>query len=147
MRTLVLVGAVLVAGVQLGLLAQAGSGSGATAEVAAADSSWAELYQACDIDGMNQLVADDMVFVHTGGNVQNKTEFVDSVRLCNMEEVDTTPSSIRLYGDTAIVVGNMTYKVQGMALGHIIYTRAYVKRDSGRWSLVTHQSTSPTTRP
>ena len=147
MRTLILVGAVLVTGAQLGLLAQREPGSGAPAEVAAADRSWAEFYQTCDIDGMNQLIADDMMFVHIGGNVQNKTQFVDSVRLCNMERVETTPSSIRLYGDTAIVVGNMTYTVQGMAQGHIIYTRAYVKQASSRWSLVTHQSTTPATRP
>ena len=77
--------------------------------------------------------------------MQNKAAFVDSVRPCNMEQVHTTPTSIRLYGNTAIVIGNMTYKVKGRAAapGSIIYTRAYVRDGSGRWSLVTHQSTPP----
>ena len=142
MRTHLFLGAVLLAGAQLGLLAQQEALSGAAAEVAAADSSWAEFYQSCNIDGMNRLIADDMVFIHISGHMQNKAEFVDSVRSCNMEQVHTTPTSIRLYENTAIVVGNMTYKVKGGPSGSIIYTRAFVRDRSGRWSLVTHQSTA-----
>lgn len=141
MRTHLFLGAVLLAGAQLGLLAQQGALSGAAAEVAAADSSWAEFYQSCNVDGMNRLIADDMAFIHISGHMQNKAEFVDSVRSCNMELMHTTPTSTRLYGNTAIVIGNMTYKAKGGAAGSIIYTRAYVRDGSGRWSLVTHQST------
>ena len=147
MRTQLFVGAVLLAGAQLGLLAQQEPLSGAAAEVAAADSSWAECYQSCNVDGINRLIADDMVFIHINGSMQDKAAFVDSVRPCNMEQMHTTPTSIRLYGNTAIVIGNMTYKVKGGAApGSIIYTRAYVRNGSGRWSLVTHQSTTPAQR-
>src|SRR5262245_6071975 len=108
-------------------------------QVAAADRSWADFYQSCNIEGMNRLIRQDMVFIHAGGNQQNKTEFVDTVRPCNMELMKTEPTKIRVYGTTAVVIGNMTYKVTGMpAPGHIVYTRVYVN-DGGKWSLVSHQ--------
>ena len=59
----------------------------------------------------------------------------------DMEAVTTTPARIRVYGDTAIVVGNMAFSVEGMEPGALIYTRAYVKHGD-QWQLVTHQSTA-----
>jgi len=112
------------------------------AAIAAVDKTWAEFYQSCNIDGMNRLIADDMVFVHIGGNMQTKKQFVDTVRPCTMERVQTEVSSVRIYGNTAIVIGTMNYQVKNMAPGVILYTRVYLNDGAGKWSLVTHESTA-----
>ncbi len=144
MRIHAFLGAVVVAA-QVGVSAQTKPLSAAATAVAAVDKTWAEFYQSCNVDGMNRLIADDMVFIHIGGNMQTKAQFVDSVRPCNMEQVQTEVTSVRLYGNSAVVIGTMTYKVKGMAApGSIVYTRVYVKDGGDRWSLVTHQSTTPT---
>jgi hypothetical protein len=60
-----------------------------------------------------------------------------------MEQMTTRPTKVRIYGSTAVVIGDMTYTVKGMpAPGQIVYTRVYVN-NGGKWSLVSHQSTIP----
>lgn len=145
MRRLAFIGVVALAA-HTGLSAQTKSLTPVQQEVNAADQRWAELYQGCNADGMSQLVADDLVFVHANGIVQNKTQFVDSVKPCVTESMKNEPSSLRVFGTTAIVVGTMTFKIKGMTPGVFMYTRTYVKDNAGKWRLEAHAS-SPVTNP
>ncbi len=137
------IGMALATVVSFGAFAQ----SKAESEVAAADKSWAEAYQGCKVDVMGRLLSDDLLFIHLGGNLNNKEQFMKSVSTCTMESATQDVHRIRVYGDTGVVHGTLHYKVRNMAGASLMYTRVYVKK-SGAWQLVNHQSTAlPAPKP
>jgi ketosteroid isomerase-like protein len=112
------------------------------AEIAALDKRWGEAYVACDTKAWEALLADDLVFVHNNGAIDDKAKQMASIAACAIESLNARTLKIRLYGaDTAIVLGAMTGKAKGRNFTFdLLYTRVYV-RQNGAWRLVTHQST------
>lgn len=96
-------------------------------------------------DVLNQLLAEDMVYVHSNGNVDNKQSYIQSIKDGNStyNSIDVQEQKVRLYGKMAIVNGVCYIKrppVDGKNNDlKLRYTDAYVKKD-GRWQMVTWQS-------
>ena len=108
--------------------------------VTVADKVWREAYVACDVETWDKLLGGDLVFIHIGGMVDDKAKQMASVERCDVKALETQVTSVRVYGDTVVLLGAMQGKAGGDFGFDIVYTRVYVQQE-GVWKLVSHQST------
>lgn len=113
--------------------------------VVAAEKARFEAQVSKNIDVLNQLLADDLVYVHSSGNVDTKQSYIQSIKEGNStyNSIDVQEQKVRLYGKTAIINGICYIKrpaVDGKNNDlKLRYTDVYVKK-GGRWQMVTWQS-------
>jgi ketosteroid isomerase-like protein len=98
-----------------------------------------------DVAALDPMLADELSYCHSNGQVENKQQFLETVRTGRIryESIDVHEFQARLYGDVAIGTGYIT--VQGKLGGQpmtleLRYTDAYAWR-SGHWLLLNWQST------
>jgi ketosteroid isomerase-like protein len=129
-------------GVQVGLLAVSQAKPSTVESITAIDNGWAEAYLSCNAKTWDALLADDLVFIHNSGTIDDKAKQMASVRACPLESLKSAVTKVRFYGDdTAVVLGNMQGKLKGREFRFdLLYTRVYIKQ-KGAWRLVSHQST------
>jgi ketosteroid isomerase-like protein len=128
-----------------------GIDDGSRAALRAAGAAYGDAYQTGNRTLLEQVLADDYVFVCLEGNALSKSEAIarwtDPTR--GAATFADTESHIRVYGDCAIVTGRQTES--GSAHGKP-YTVAYRftvvwARPTGRWQVVSeHLSPSPPLR-
>src|SRR5712692_1504732 len=55
-----------------------------------------------DMASLNRILAEDLVYTHSGGFVDTKTSYLDSLKsgALKYESVDTDQVRVRVYGDT-----------------------------------------------
>ncbi len=93
---------------------------------------------------LDKVLADDLVYTHSSGQVDSKQSFIQSIKDAKMvyEQINVEEQKIRLYGKIAVVNGVCTIKAinngQPMNL-KLRYTDAY-KRKGKQWQLITWQS-------
>ena len=99
-----------------------------------------------DLAALAPLLADELHYCHSTGEVQDKPQFLEALRSGQRRysAIELREFQARLYGDVAIGNGLVTVHVSKdggplMTL-ELRYADAYVWRD-GRWQLVTWQST------
>ena len=130
----------------LGAVAGAQSDDAVKNEVIAAQKKFYEAYQACDAKAMDSLVVDDMMYYHsTGGLQKSKAELIKSLpAVCTFEILRVDPRNVRIYGDTAILFGDLKVKSKGRpaAAGGQIASQVFVKRN-GRWLFAMNMSSEP----
>ena len=124
------------------LLAQVPPGASA---VLAAERRWTEALVKADVDALDRLYADDLVYVHSGGNVETKAQFLDRMRKGGLkyQKVELVDPRVRVFGAAAVVNGafDVSVLVDGQPMNHrVIYTHVYAERN-GEWRLVAHQTT------
>ena len=117
----------------------------AASAVLAAERRWTESLVKGDLAALDRLYADDLVYVHSGGNVESKTEFLDRVRKGGLkyQKVELVDPRVRVYGQAAVVNGafDVSVIVNGQPMNHrVIYTHVYAQQN-GEWRLVAHQTT------
>ncbi len=96
-------------------------------------------------EALNQLLAEDLVYIHSNGNVDTKQSYIQSIKEGNStyNSIDVQEQKVRMYGNTAIITG-VCYVKRPLVDGKnndlkLRYTDAYVKK-GGRWQMVTWQS-------
>jgi len=126
--------------------AAAQGGDSAKDEVAAAQTRFYETYQACDGEAMAGLVTDDMWYFHSTGGIQhNKAEMLESLEGdCFIEILRCDIRSVRIYGDTAVVVGDLHFKGKDTPKveAKLTSSQVFVKQD-GRWLFASNMSAEP----
>ena len=95
-----------------------------------------------DVAAMQQMLADDYVHVNSTGRVIDKATFIS--KLGRARETTRGPLTIRVYDDTAIVIGEQTNATE--ASDKSITTVNYVvtqvmRRNNDRWQLSLMQLT------
>lgn len=98
-----------------------------------------------DQAALDGLLADDLTYTHSSGQIETKPQFLESLRSGRMRYLSAQPSgqAVRLYGDTAVVTGRAEVKVnhQGQELVlSLRFTEVWVKSGGG-WKLTAWQST------
>ncbi len=98
-----------------------------------------------DLAALGSMLADDVVYIHSTGEVESKQKFLDHLRSGTMRyrAIDAQAPSIRLYGDAAIVTGRSKMAVTSAGTDRdidIVYTALYRRAGEG-WQLVSWQST------
>jgi ketosteroid isomerase-like protein len=113
--------------------------------VAAAEKARFEAQVSKNYDALNQILAEDLVYVHSNGNVDGKSSYIQSIKdgKSSYISIDPQEMKVRLYGNTAIINGVCAVKL-GAADGKVNdiklrYTDVYVKKDK-QWQMVTWQS-------
>jgi ketosteroid isomerase-like protein len=118
------------------------------AEILAAEQAWAEAFRTLDLAIIAHLMADEYTIIQPGGVTAGKAQTLASLRSDrrHWEIAQSDQYDIRLYGDTAVVIGRWT----GKGVNHDLpfdyqarYLGVWVKRD-GRWQMVADQSTEIT---
>lgn len=98
-----------------------------------------------DISFLQKHYADDFVFTHGGGLVEDKSSWIKNVSNPNSKFVarvhDST--SVELHGDVALVIGKMAItrkdKDKEVAYG-LKYIRVY-RKNKNVWQMISHRTT------
>jgi ketosteroid isomerase-like protein len=109
------------------------------------DSEWNEAYPRRDVSALDHIIADDWVCIDGAGLVISKRQLLErvesSVAFLDPHKFDET--SLRMFGDTAIVTGRLSGTKRGNDGTFYLeqrYTRVYVKRND-YWQSVATQVT------
>lgn len=94
---------------------------------------------------LDSLLADDWTTTDAGGVVQSKAHYLADVRSGerSYEFINDGETSVRIYGDTAVVTGHTTskgYFKDQQTGGTSLFTRTYAMRQ-GRWQMIASHST------
>jgi uncharacterized protein (TIGR02246 family) len=124
------------------LLAQ---GSSATSDVLATERRWADSLVKADLETLGRIYADDLVYVHSGGSMETKAQFLDRVRNGSLKygKVELVDPKVRVYGQAAVVNGafDVSVQVDGQPVNtRVVYIHVYARQD-GQWRIVAHQTT------
>jgi ketosteroid isomerase-like protein len=99
-----------------------------------------------DTAALGRIYGDEFTYTSTGGEVLNKAQQIELLRsgALKIESGASESVEVRLYGDTALVLGY--FKAKGKFKGQAFdsterYISVWVKR-GGRWQLVAEQGTS-----
>ena len=108
---------------------------------------WLDAYQKHDAAALERIEADDFTLTEADGQVTTKPEDVASIRNAKPpqpdDSFDVEDVKVRLYGDTAILMGRVILKYRNkgqMVVERYRYTDTYLKR-RGRWRVVASQLT------
>jgi ketosteroid isomerase-like protein len=98
-----------------------------------------------DAAALNRIYGDEFTYTSTDGEVLDKAQQVELIRSggLKIESGASESVKVRLYGNTAVVLGY--FKAKGQFKGQAFdsterYTSVWVKR-GGRWQLVAEQGT------
>ncbi len=97
---------------------------------------------------LEKVFADDLLYVHSSGKLDNKVTYINSIKegKSNYAKIDVEEISVRSYNNqrTAVVNGviNITQSpIDGKSnMLHLRYTVVYIKNKGKGWQLVTWQS-------
>ncbi len=100
-----------------------------------------------DEAALNKLLSDDLVYIHSTALLQNKKEFVDSLKEGGIKYISVAPSAadskVRIVGNVAVVTGLAAVHVVDHGNDRNIrirYTDVHSNR-TGAWQLMSWQST------
>ena len=98
-----------------------------------------------DFAALDSILAPDLVYTHSHGGVESKTEFLASLGTGNVDYLELTPTTslARVYGNTSVVTGDINLRVAAGGQEHratMRYTEVYVRKGV-EWQLVSWQST------
>jgi ketosteroid isomerase-like protein len=110
--------------------------------VLAADARWAQAYQSCDMELMNKVLRDDVMFIHAHARVDTKQIVMKEFRLCTNEETVIEPIRVVVMSpDSALIEARMKARNKGQQKWiQFLYTRVYVRNGSD-WRMLAHQTT------
>jgi hypothetical protein len=114
---------------------------GAEADLIKAETARFHAMEQGDTIALDRAVADELVFCHGNGHLENKAEFLQSFAGSRggARSFEISEQNARVYGDVGVTHGRQTLHLGTMTLSDR-YTGVYVRRD-GRWQLVSFQST------
>ena len=122
---------------------QAG-GSKAESEIRQLENRRIQAMLKVDTEALNRLLADDLTYTHSSGQVDTKSQLIDSLKSGERKYLMIEPQDVkvRLYGAAAIVTGRA--KLKTVSKGQesnfqVQFTDVYAKR-KGRWQMVAWQS-------
>lgn len=101
---------------------------------------------AADIPMLDQLLADDLIHVHAGGNTDTKQQYFGLVRdICEFVAIERPAIDIRFYGDTAVMTGVMKHTVRLRSTGEMRVMEAFGTQvwapHGDTWQQVLYQAT------
>jgi ketosteroid isomerase-like protein len=109
--------------------------------IIALEKAWNQAYKLADRKALDELLDDHLVLINDDGSVQDKGEFLASIKKENSQEQQVTPESIavHVYGNGATATG--VFRAKGIEAG-----KPYLKRErfidtwiykDGKWRCAT----------
>jgi ketosteroid isomerase-like protein len=115
-------------------------------EVLAAEKARTRAMLAGDRAALGSITSDDYTHVDSNGRARDKARFLELLARADrrFETIGVDESTVRIYGDTAVVTGRYHNAVRTpdgvQPTKHARFTRVYV-RQGGAWRNVAHQAT------
>ncbi len=112
--------------------------------IKAADKAWAVATVKADDSALNKLLADDLIYIHSTGDQDNKKTFIENQHngVRKYLKIDHETMDVRVYGNSAVLTGTVQLETEmkGVKGGaHLRIIHVWVKQ-GGSWKLVAHQS-------
>ena len=105
-----------------------------------ASNGWRQAAIKKDAAGLQRYLADDMIYNHSDGKAQNKTEYIAAVLATGRYESFTDSNTkIRIYGRTAVLSGYVDVKTLNQPAYRVHTLEVYVE-NNGQWQMTAHQS-------
>jgi ketosteroid isomerase-like protein len=94
-----------------------------------------------DVQALDEILADDLIYTHTTARLDTKASFIDAVKTgkSNYKSVDREGVEVKNLGDTAVVTGHAKFHVGDNKFA-ARFIDVYAKRN-GAWQMVAWQST------
>lgn len=114
-------------------------------DVLKAEKDWASAVVAGHYDHVAGLLDDTLIYVHSSGIIESKSEYLGKLRSGTQKYSAITheKTTVRVHGDAAIVhsIGRMTgTNAAGAFDNHLMIMHTWVKT-GGAWRLAAHQTT------
>lgn len=98
-----------------------------------------------DISILDSILSDDLVYTHTTGRVETKTEFLSALRkrAVAYHSIEPMDVKVRIYDNTAVITGTAAMKVSAGA-NDLAFSLQFIEvyeNSEGRWRLLAWQST------
>ena len=102
-----------------------------------------------DFAALERLLADDLVYTHSSGNVDSKASYIDSLRTGKARYLKIAPDDIkvRVVGDLALIHGRGVFTLETNVNGQkgenplkLSFLDVWQKR-GGKWQMIAWQST------
>jgi ketosteroid isomerase-like protein len=114
-------------------------------QIRSAEKSWSAAVVAGDHAALDRMYGDHLVYTHSTGIVENKSEYMTRLRSGKQkyEAIDFDSMNIHTYGNAAVSACKV--RMRGTSNGKpfndtLLLTHIWVKQ-SGSWHLVSHQTT------
>ncbi len=103
---------------------------------------WTQAAVKQDSEGLNRWLSDDLQYAHSGGQQQNKKEYIAAVTKgpAKYESFTFSDLTIRIYGNAAVLTGYVDVKMTGQESFRVRTLQVYTEKD-GHWQMAAHQST------
>jgi ketosteroid isomerase-like protein len=113
--------------------------------VKAAEKSWATATVSGDEATLKQVLADDLTYTHSNGELDSKTVYINNLKTGarKYHKINHEAMDVRVYGNVAVL--NATAQVETSQKGgtpspaHLKFIHVWYLHN-GRWQLVAHQS-------
>ena len=91
---------------------------------------------------LDKLLANDLTYVHSAGQLQNKKEVIDSITSGKtiIERMDYSDMAVRFYGKTAVVRGRVDLYHSPTNIVHMNVLHVWINGPHG-WQMVARQAT------
>ena len=108
---------ILACATSLALAAQNSSDLGAKSKILALEYAWDQAQERGDIQALDAIFDNSLVFVDYDGRVLTKPQYLARVTSdsSHLQQIVTESMSVQMFGNTAIVVG--TYRAKGLENG------------------------------
>ncbi len=131
--------------VLLMMVARGGAEDTSKAAVLKREEARLEAMVKADVAALEDVLADDLSYIHASGNADTKREFIDAIRTGRLKykQLDREGVAVRVYGDVAVVTGRGRFQVRSGENDldvRLLFSDVYVKR-GGKWRMVAWQST------
>ena len=98
-----------------------------------------------DVAALDTLLDDELDYVHTGGDLQSRPQFIDMIKRQTLVYESIAPSEVRVrvYDGLALAMGRSQMRVRnaaGPSSFEIRFTEVYIRRDA-RWLLTAWEAT------
>lgn len=95
-------------------------------------------------DSLNPMLDERMIFIHSNGWSETKTEFIEDIKSSKLRynSITVTEATARLYPGAAVIIGRGKFnvKLDGKDLEfNLKYTEVYIQKN-GKWLLASRHS-------
>jgi uncharacterized protein (TIGR02246 family) len=123
---------------------QVGGNSQAESEIRQLEKRRIQAMLKADAEELNQVLADDLTYTHSSGQVDSKSQLIESLKSGERkyQVIEPRDLKVRLYGEAAVVTGRA--KLKTVSKGQesrfqVQFTDVYARK-KGRWQMVAWQS-------
>lgn len=114
-------------------------------EIRQAENQWIAAIKAHDQAALDKILSKDLVYTHSSGVVENKSQYIAAVTSGNQKysSVEYETPAIQIYGATGVLAtsARMTGSTQGVPFDNRLRLLHVWTKQGGSWVLVAHQTT------